>query len=341
MRLSDNGKFIVSIGNFRECTVCVWDFQFGKLKASSYTLDKLNDVAILKTAGEGKLLEFATVGRDQIHFWSYNKDEKLEYYDLFIKPEEEEELPEITACDYLSYHDANYLVFGTSKGELGIVNIQNYKVIWRKKVCSAEILTIRCCLNNTCLGVNDGNLYFWNHNTNMLQSDPTPSFNKLNLYYSVNGIFLDEEGHEGVVSTSEAVYYVNLTEQFHSLLVGSPSAPVNFVKIVGSHLLTSHQNARLKLWNLDTAEELKSYKWKYPCTEAYFDETLGKLVCFCANTGIKLVNLKKFTKEENYVPEDFKPDGRADDYVLNSSMVAFGGRPARWNFYSKGNVFSF
>lgn len=56
MRLSDNGKFIVSIGNFRECTVCVWDFQFGKLKASSYTLDKLNDVAILKTAGEGKLL---------------------------------------------------------------------------------------------------------------------------------------------------------------------------------------------------------------------------------------------------------------------------------------------
>lgn len=57
MRLSDNGKYIVSIGNFRECTVCVWDFTFGKLKASSYTLDKLNDVSILKTAGEGKLLE--------------------------------------------------------------------------------------------------------------------------------------------------------------------------------------------------------------------------------------------------------------------------------------------
>jgi hypothetical protein len=77
MRLSDNGKFIVSAGNFRECTVCVWDFQLGKLKASSYTLDKINDVAIMKVAGEGKLLEFATVGRDQIHFWTYTKDEKL------------------------------------------------------------------------------------------------------------------------------------------------------------------------------------------------------------------------------------------------------------------------
>lgn len=55
-KLSPNGKFIVSIGNFRECTVCVWDFQFGKLKASSYTLDKLNDISILTNTGEGKQL---------------------------------------------------------------------------------------------------------------------------------------------------------------------------------------------------------------------------------------------------------------------------------------------
>ena len=169
-RLSDNGKYLVSIGNFRQCTVCVWDFTLGKLKASSYTLDKLNDVAILKVAGEGKLLQFATVGRDQIHFWTYTKDEKLQYYDLFIKAEEEDEIPQITSCDYLNYHDNNYLVFGTTKGELGIVNALTYKLIWRKKVCSAEILSIKCCANNTLLGVNDGNLYFWNYNTNMLQS---------------------------------------------------------------------------------------------------------------------------------------------------------------------------
>jgi len=67
--------------------VCVWDFTFGKLKASSYTLDKVNDLALKKTAGEGRLLEFATVGRDQVYFWNYNKDEKLEYYDVFIKGE--------------------------------------------------------------------------------------------------------------------------------------------------------------------------------------------------------------------------------------------------------------
>lgn len=56
MRLNNTNKFMVSIGNFRECTVCVWDYQMGKLKASNCTLDKLNDVAILQQPSEGKLL---------------------------------------------------------------------------------------------------------------------------------------------------------------------------------------------------------------------------------------------------------------------------------------------
>lgn len=68
---------------------------------------------------------------------------------------------------------------------------------------------------------------------------------------------------------------------------------------------------------------------------------MGKLVCFCANQGLKLVNLKKFTKEENYLPEDLKPDSKNDDYVIHTSMVTFGGRLARWIFYAKGSVFSF
>jgi len=51
---------------------------------------------------------------------------------------------------------------------------------------------IRCYANSTVLGVEDGNLYFWNHNSTILQTDPTPSFNKINLYFSVNAIWADE-----------------------------------------------------------------------------------------------------------------------------------------------------
>ena len=32
----------------------------------------------------------------------------------------------------------------------------------------------------------------------------------MNLYYSISGLFIDDDGTEGVVATSEGVYYVNL-----------------------------------------------------------------------------------------------------------------------------------
>jgi hypothetical protein len=58
-----------------------------------------------------------------------------------------------------------------------------------------------------------------------------------------------------VVSTAEGVYYVNLVEQFQSLLAGSSSGKILQMKVhENKFLLTSHQNGRLKLWNVDTAE---------------------------------------------------------------------------------------
>ena len=43
-------------------------------------------------------------------------------------------------------------MFGTDKGELGIIDTQTYKTTWRKKVCSAEILVIRSYANMTVFG---------------------------------------------------------------------------------------------------------------------------------------------------------------------------------------------
>ncbi len=76
----------------------------------------------------------------------------------------------------------------------------------------------------------------------------------MNLYYSVTGLFFDLEGNEGVVSTTEGIYYVNLVEQMQSLLIGGSPDSVIFAKVINQQfLLTSHKNGRLKLWNLETA----------------------------------------------------------------------------------------
>jgi hypothetical protein len=92
----------------------------------------------------------------------------------------------------LPYEEHHYLLCGTTKGELIIVRYGDFKVVWRKLVCSAEIMNIKCYNNRTVLGSADGNVYFWNHTSNILNSEPNPSFVRMNLYYTVNSLFFDE-----------------------------------------------------------------------------------------------------------------------------------------------------
>lgn len=53
------------------------------------------------------------------------------------------------------------------------------------------------------------------------------------------------------------------------------------------------------------------------------------------------MNIKKFTKEENYLPEELAKvnDPKLDDYVINCSSVQYGGRPSKWVFSKKGSVY--
>lgn len=59
------------------------------------------------------------------------------------------------------------------------------------KICSGEIMSIRCHTNRAIVASADGNLYFWEYSAKILESEPTPSFMKMNLYYSITGLYFD------------------------------------------------------------------------------------------------------------------------------------------------------
>lgn len=56
-------------------------------------------------------------------------------------------------------------------------------------------MDIKCHINRAIIASADGCVYFWNYNTQILQAEPTPNFNKVNLYYTVTGLFFDVEGN--------------------------------------------------------------------------------------------------------------------------------------------------
>ncbi len=168
-----------------------------------------------------------------------------------------------------------------------------------------------------------------------------PSFNRLNLTYSVNAQHFDNEGNEGIVGTSEMVQYVNLSQRYNSALVSGVPEPVEMMRVVGQYLLTSHKAGRVKLWNVESGEELRTYKWKNICREVYFDEEINRVVCFTGGHSVKLLNISKFTREEIYSPEDALKENSHNDYVVHSAIMGTSSQQSRWIFFKKGGIFTF
>lgn len=61
----------MSIGNHRENTLAVWNWNEGKLITSTYTINILNEVKCKKDNKifSDHLLEFCTVGNDTVSLW--------------------------------------------------------------------------------------------------------------------------------------------------------------------------------------------------------------------------------------------------------------------------------
>jgi hypothetical protein len=83
---------------------------------------------------------------------------------------------------------------GTDKGDIVLVRYGDFKVTWRKNICSAEIISVKSYTNRAVIGSADGSVYFWNYTSNILQGEPVPTFNKINLTYSVTSLHFDPEG---------------------------------------------------------------------------------------------------------------------------------------------------
>jgi|JI61114C2RNA_FD_contig_31_5897206_length_1675_multi_3_in_0_out_0_3 WD40 repeat protein len=134
------------------------------------------------------------------------------------------------------------------------VEYGSFRVVLSRLLANGPIIGIRNVGKKIIVTSADGSIYFWSYES-VLKDISLPNFSKVNLQFSVNGIAMDPEGEEGLVATSEGIFYANLKEQYTSLLVGGFTSPPFFTKILNAqYFITSHENGRLKLWNLETGE---------------------------------------------------------------------------------------
>lgn len=112
-------------------------------------------------------------------------------------------------------------------------------------------------------------------------------------------VCLDPDDSEGIVGTSEGIYFANLNEKFEKILIGNFTSPITYSSRVDDTLfLTAHENSQIKLWHLEAGVLIKTYKWKNPSTASFYDPSIQKIFCFIqGGAQIKLINLKRFSKD--------------------------------------------
>ena len=119
-------------------------------------------------------------------------------------------------------------------------------------------------------------------------------------------------------------------------MIGNFTSPIVFSTVVDNVLfLTAHENGQIKLWNLDAGVLIKTYKWKTMATAVLYDPLIQKIYCFIQGGQIKLINTKRFSKDEIDDSEGL------NDSIVSAVDIDYGELKAKWAFGSKGDVYAF
>ncbi|EGR29688.1 notchless, putative [Ichthyophthirius multifiliis] len=374
MTFSQNGKYLVTVGNFKECTVAVWEFQQGKLLANAYTLDRINDVKISQVQRQQEtFLEFCTVGRDTIQFWELDKQFKLSYFDVFVpkqtvtqsknskyKQEENQQLikeaPEVTALDYILIDDEKeYVVAGLSTGEIVIVEYGNYKILYRCQVSlnSSQIIDIKVSnsMHRLIVTAMDEYIHYWDfekivgYDLPFNNKDFLISWARLKISGVAISINLDPTFKEGFIGLySGGISYINLDNKYRTQIAGTIDNKYKYqTHILNERLMvTTHEDGKMKFWNMFTAEEVMEYKFQSPVTSILFENKTNKLFCFFQNNNdIKTINTSKFYQSETFLQEEVRPSNKkSSDYPIKSFETILGGRTGKFIVMKSGVIYT-
>ncbi|KAL4455065.1 hypothetical protein ABPG74_006447 [Tetrahymena malaccensis] len=367
---SSNRKYIISAGNCKECTIAIWEWPSGKLITSSYTIDRINDVKISEIVHTvDNQLEFCTVGRDTVQFWALDKTNTLKYFDVFVPKQEfvekssEKEssqtvmkAPEVTAVDYILFGSKQYAVAGLSTGEIIVVDNENFQIVYRTQVSlnGQEVLDVRVSnqVHRLIVTTMDENIHYWDFERQLQASNPFShpefmiSWARLKVTSSVTSFSLDPTFKEGLVGLYHgSIYYVNLDSKYRTVLIGTIDNKYSYdTHIVNERfIVTTHQDGKMKLWNIQTAEEVMEYKFQSAVKSVLFESKTNKIFCFFENNNdIKSINLQKFFQSETYVLDEVRPsDKTSTEYPIKSFETIVGGRSGKFVVMKSGDIFNF
>jgi len=346
LKFNENSSYFASVGNFKDNKVAVWSRSEQCLVSSKNVIDIMHELKWKpflnannqsfnpKAKNVVSKMEFAVVGKNKITVFEFNCDMET----LTIKCEKMLEHGvndiDLTACDYtLNLRFGWSILVGSEMGHIFLLDAENLGLKYEFSLFESEISSINYNLAEDKLVTTsiEGEIKYMNFNS-VDFSDPgfLEEVQKVQLPSGVTAFSLDCQSKEGFATTLEgAIYWVDLMNHKSTQFIQGVD---NFNKVVKTlqvnddMIITIHNNGDAKVWNAQTTEILKEFKWKYHITGAVHVEKLNSILFFLANYNIISMDLADFNKVSYYRIDNVEKlqIGYMLNYITNAIPLEMG-----------------
>ena len=258
LAFSANDRMLVSIGNYSDCAVAVWDVLSGVLLAASQSDWPINAVEWDPTSGN----EFATVGeKGQLNFWLLSAETERPVLNVHAAT-----VPEVLqggGFTSLCYNANRVLVVGDNQGNVSLWDTEENSCVTSWPVESGEISSLFVRGDRLLTGGEAGTLKLWTMNGDAAQQEGLMLEDELPLDGPVTALSFDAVLEMGVVATASAtIWYVDIPKRQTIRLVNSHTEQVTDLAFSRDEkfLASGSADGTVRVWSVVGKEQVMQFQ---------------------------------------------------------------------------------
>ncbi|XP_046861047.1 WD repeat-containing protein 90-like [Xenia sp. Carnegie-2017] len=277
LHFSRDDRFLISVGDYRECSVVIWGTKDYNVLTSSYTKTPIHDIAW----DTYTMNEFVSVGQDgHVLFWlleesrgSFNLNvcEGKVPEDLLYTSKQNDSMVHFTSVRYAG---DNVLYVGNNAGIISAWDTRQNKCFMHWLSDDSEIDVIVCHRGSLTTGSSSGHLRLWSvvgvgemrlpGENDVLNQNGLVIEDEMSLDAGVISASFDTSLEMGIVGTvGGTLWYINWTERTSIRLVSSHTEKINSLVASGpddKFFATCSDDGSLRVWTSDDLEQTLQFQ---------------------------------------------------------------------------------
>ena len=268
IKISPNGKYMISIGSKEEKSICIWNF--ANLTVIDSKSIKFSPIDMICEDTKDMFLYFISAASDVLSFWRMDSNLKMEgfhinFEDLTNERAVGEFITGLTLSPYYDQIKTSFVIVGSNKGNILIFDKEK-KVLVRKYIISKFPITKIYFVGSHFICAGEGPIiYHWEFDPKKISISNVFSFlenQKSNLLFldsSVTSVEISENGNEGLLITDiGSIFFINFEKKSAFKIISSHiNCKIPFIEcdLSDSECITCGKDSTIRSWTMDSFDQ--------------------------------------------------------------------------------------